>query len=101
MASRVLIEFNDLTDVVSVYLAGTRAADFRPAPNDGHLLFETDAAGRVVGIELLGASALVPAFWRRHPDRVGVPHEILSELDRWLSQRWADFAAPDRACSKG
>jgi hypothetical protein len=91
LSTKVLIDFDGLTDVVSVYLADTMAAHFGPAPTDHHMLVERDEGGRVVGVEVLGASALVPSFWNRHPDRHILPSEILDELDRWLKHHWADL----------
>jgi uncharacterized protein YuzE len=84
-----LIAFDDLMDVLSVHVAGTRAEDFGPAPTDQHMMIERDKSGRVVGIELFGASTIVPSFWKAHPDRKTVPGEILAELDRWLADRWS------------
>jgi uncharacterized protein YuzE len=93
MAARILINFNELTDVVSVYIDGTSAAKVLHAPKDNHILLELDTAGHVVGVEVFGASTIVPAFWKEHPDRAAVPAELLVELDRWLAHHWADGQA--------
>lgn len=91
MTPRIMIDFDDLTDVVVVQRDGAAIVKARPAPHDNHLMFELDASGAVVGIEVMGASDRVPSFWRGHPDRGLVPAEILSEADRWLAHLWADL----------
>lgn len=85
-----MIVFDELTDVVSVYVDGTRAERARPAPIDSHILLELDASGGVVGVEVMRASDLARNRWAEHPDRSVVPTDLLSELDRWLAHRWAD-----------
>lgn len=89
--SRVLIKFDDLTDVVSVYLADTIADRVRPAPHDRHMMLEVDTAGSVVGVEVQGASSRMRARWELHPDRSLLPGDLLLELDAWLNHRWADL----------
>jgi len=90
-ARRIVIVYDGLTDVVSAYVADTKGIDADRAPADNHILLERDRSGSVVGIEIMGASALVPARWRSHPDRAHVPTDLLLELDRWLSSHWADI----------
>jgi len=91
-APQIVIHFNALTDVVSAYVEGTRAAEVR-AGRDNHVVIEFDSTGTVVGVQVLGASKLVPSRWPEHPDRMAIPPTILSELDRWLAMHWADRGA--------
>lgn len=87
----VMIAFDDLTDVVSAYVADTRPVRYGPAPTDAHMMIERDALGAVVGVEIAGASAMRPSFWRQHPDRCIIPAAILAELDEWLAHRWGNL----------
>jgi len=89
--NKVKIVFNDLTDVVSAYIADTAASSVTQAPSDRHILLEIDAAGHIVGVEVIGASVIVPERWREHPIRQTLPTTILAELDGWLRHRWADL----------
>jgi hypothetical protein len=86
----ILISFDDLTEVLSAYVAGTRTAHFGPAPSDGHLMLERDHDGNVVGVELLTSSLSGLPFWKRHPDRGVVPTELVAEIDRWLARHWEE-----------
>ena len=83
----VEVDFDDLTDVLSAFVAGTTTDRVLPAPCDGHLLVERDASGNVIGVEVLNASALRYSFWQTHPDRNILPYEILQVLDSWISSR--------------
>jgi len=89
--SRIKVVFDDLTDAVSVFVIGTRSARVRPSPNDPRMLLEFDSCNVVVGVDVLGASVLVPSAWQQHPDRALIPRDILRELDSWLAHRWADI----------
>lgn len=88
MATRqVLIAFDDLTDVVSAYFADTRAEKYGPAPDSGRIMLELDATGAVIGIEIIGASHIVPSTWQGHSIRTRLPSELLTELDMWVENR--------------
>lgn len=97
---RVLIRFDNDTDVVSAFLAGSKSSDVAPAPFDRHLLLDRDEGGCIVGIEVHGARALVPAAWRTHPDRVVVPPDILEQVDSWFAQFWIAQESPGGAMNK-
>jgi|GEM_PF-4221186 len=86
-AQRVLIQFNDLTDVVSAFFDGTKSSIYGPSQEDNHIMLERDATGQIVGVDVLGASDLKTSIWSRHPVRHDIPAEILGELDRWLARR--------------
>jgi uncharacterized protein YuzE len=101
MASRVKIVFDEITDVVSVFIDGKRARKVRNAQHDHQILLEYDADGKIVGIEVTGASVLDPSKWPYHPDRGAMPAELLDELDRWLRHRWADLGRGRSAVAHG
>jgi uncharacterized protein YuzE len=87
---RIVIVYDDLTDVVSAHLADAAGGDVDRASADSYLLLDKDVNGAVVGVEIMGASALIPSRWRTHPDRPLIPSAMLQELDRWFEAHWAD-----------
>ena len=76
------IHYDKLTDVLSIH-EPEKAVTFGPSPHDNHLLLERDANGRVIGIEVLGASTVKVDAWADHPDRALVPKIISAFLIGW------------------
>ena len=91
-----MIEWDELSDVVSVYFPETKAASFGPSPHSGLMMLERGADGAVIGVELEGVSDVTLSAWREHPDRELVPQALFEELDNWLTARWAATVKKDQ-----
>lgn len=68
----------------------------RPAPHDGYLILDlvkgtADVCG---GAILLCADEMPRDLWKQHPDRSGIPADILATLDRWIGEHGAAGGAP-------
>ena len=59
----------------------------REAAHDGYLIVNLDAAGAIVGVQLLAASEVPSALWRNHPDRGALPDDIARTIDAWVDAR--------------
>lgn len=97
-ARQLRIVFDPQTDVVSAFFVGTASHRVRPAPHDGLLVLEFDVNDNVIGLELCGATVLIPSAWKAHPDRALVPQPMLDELDLWLDAHWTSQVCSE-ACA--
>ncbi len=83
----VLLRHDGGSDVLYVKRAGATIRTSREAAHDGGLIVNLDAAGAIVGVQLLAASELPAALWRNHPDRSVLPDDIARTIDAWLDAR--------------
>lgn len=88
--SQIDTRYDEVTDVLCAWLTGVPASHCGPATVDMHLLLERDEHLQIVGLQILGASTLVPSFWKSHPDRVEIPVVLLQFVDNWLAEAWAE-----------
>jgi hypothetical protein len=89
MTARVSFFFDDSIDVLTASLTSARVVRARPSETDGQLILRLDPSGRVVGLQLIGASKIRPALWEKHPERARLPPTLLSEVDAWLAELWS------------
>lgn len=83
--NRVHVQYDEVVDVLDVYLDGMLAHRVGTG-QDGHIIFEWDDKGEVVGVEILGSSTLYPGMWKRHPDRGSMPPPILEAVDQYVER---------------
>lgn len=83
----VLLRYDNESDVLYVKRAGATIHTSREAAHDGGLIVNLDAAGAIVGVQLLAASELPAALWRNHPDRSALPDDIARTIDAWVDAR--------------
>lgn len=91
----VLLRHDGGSDVLYVKRAGATIRTSREAAHDGYVIHNLDAAGAIVGVQLLAASELPSALWRNHPDRGALPDDIARTIDGWVDGRGT--GAQDRA----
>lgn len=89
MSAPPSFHFDPRLDVLSAQLPGTEVNRAKPSPSDSRMILEFDARGRVVGVELLNPTEMLPAFWSSHPDRERIPRDLLVALDVYLQDLWS------------
>lgn len=77
------IDFDDDADVLYLRFEAERIAYSRESDDDGELIINLNAAGAVVGVQLLGALILGPEGWQAHPERPRLPAPLREALDGW------------------
>ena len=79
------LSLDEEADVLYVRMRDRRLLSSRVAPSDSFLILNTDAAGNIVGLQVLYASELKTS-WARHPDRALVPAPLANAIDEWVAR---------------
>ena len=78
------INYDAMTDTLSVSRNGEQHHTVCPAVHDSHILLSLTAENECIAVEVMGAKAIVPERWWTHPDRSEIPLDLLTEIDMWV-----------------